>query len=175
MASRGWEWTLYRNFQKKRCKLSTLRDDSLKVPCRPNESFIYRNVTCEFFNCSVRHHGFHVTYLFCRQVAENLLPQSQCETFVELIEDIVKQLRLDPTRSLPLVAHGPPDQSAGGSPVTSRRPRDRDHSLDTSKVHFYIPFCLWTIARIPTHRTYWIQIVHTFCLLTIGCHEFKVS
>lgn len=68
------------------------------------------------------------------QVAENLLPQSQCETFVELIEDIVKQLRLDPARSLPLVAHGPPDQSAGGSPVTSRRPRDRDHSLDTAKV-----------------------------------------
>lgn len=68
------------------------------------------------------------------QVAENLLPQSQCETFVELIEDIVKQLRLDPTRALPLVAHGPPDQSAGGSPVTSRRPRDRDHSLDTAKV-----------------------------------------
>ncbi|KYN16827.1 Serine/threonine-protein kinase WNK1 [Trachymyrmex cornetzi] len=66
-------------------------------------------------------------------VAENLLPQSQCETFVELIEDIVKQLRLDPTRTLPLVAHGPPDQSAGGSPVTSRRPRDRDHSLDTAK------------------------------------------
>ncbi|KAL6262547.1 hypothetical protein P5V15_005340 [Pogonomyrmex californicus] len=66
-------------------------------------------------------------------VAENLLPQSQCETFVELIEDIVKQLRLDPTRALPLVAHGPPDQSAGGSPVTSRRPRDRDHSLDTAK------------------------------------------
>ncbi|XP_014481955.1 PREDICTED: uncharacterized protein LOC106748175 isoform X3 [Dinoponera quadriceps] len=66
-------------------------------------------------------------------VAENLLPQSQCETFIELIEDIVKQLRLDPTRTLPLVAHGPPDQSAGGSPVTSRRPRDRDHSLDTAK------------------------------------------
>ncbi|XP_076240091.1 wnk kinase isoform X3 [Calliopsis andreniformis] len=66
-------------------------------------------------------------------VAENLLPQSQCETFVELIEDIVKQLRLDPTRALPIVAHGPPDQSAGGSPVTSRRPRDRDHSLDTAK------------------------------------------
>ncbi|XP_015119573.1 uncharacterized protein LOC107042871 isoform X2 [Diachasma alloeum] len=66
-------------------------------------------------------------------IAENLLPQTQCETFVELIEDIVKQLRLDPTRSLPLVAHGPPDQSAGGSPVTSRRPRDRDHSLDASK------------------------------------------
>ncbi|XP_034193683.2 wnk kinase isoform X1 [Osmia lignaria lignaria] len=66
-------------------------------------------------------------------VAENLLPQSQCETFVELIEDIVKQLRLDPSRSLPLVAHGPPDQSAGGSPVTSRRPRERDHSLDTAK------------------------------------------
>lgn len=74
-------------------------------------------------------------YLFLfSEVAENLLPQSQCETFVELIEDIVKQLRLDPTRSLPLVAHGPPDQSAGGSPVTSRRPRDRDHSLDTAKV-----------------------------------------
>lgn len=67
-------------------------------------------------------------------VAENLLPQSQCGTFVELIEDIVKQLRLDPTRSLPLVAHGPADQSAGGSPVTSRRPRDREHSLDTVKV-----------------------------------------
>ncbi|CAK9795460.1 Serine/threonine-protein kinase WNK3 [Anthophora plagiata] len=66
-------------------------------------------------------------------VAENLLPQSQCETFVDLIEDIVKQLRLDPARALPLVAHGPPDQSAGGSPVTSRRPRDRDHSLDTAK------------------------------------------
>lgn len=70
------------------------------------------------------------------QVAENLLPQSQCETFIELIEDIVKQLRLDPTRALPLVAHGPPDQSAGGSPVTSRRPRERDHSLDTAKVGF---------------------------------------
>ena len=62
------------------------------------------------------------------------MPQSQCETFVELIEDIVKQLRLDPSHSLPLVAHGPPDQSAGGSPVTSRRPRERDHSLDTTKV-----------------------------------------
>lgn len=45
------------------------------------------------------------------------------------------QLRLDPERSLPLIAHGPPDQSAGGSPVNSRRPRDRDHSLDTSKVN----------------------------------------
>lgn len=69
------------------------------------------------------------------------MPQSQCETFVELIEDIVKQLRLDPTRSLPLVAHGPPDQSAGGSPVTSRRPRDRDHSLDTAKVTVFFSFC----------------------------------
>lgn len=68
------------------------------------------------------------------QVAENLLPQSQCDTFIELIEDIVKQLRLDPSSALPLVAHGPPDQSAGGSPVTSRRPRDREHSLDTTKV-----------------------------------------
>lgn len=78
----------------------------------------------------------HIIFVFFQriQVAENLLPQSQCETFVELIEDIVKQLRLDPTRALPLVAHGPPDQSAGGSPVTSRRPRDRDHSLDTAKV-----------------------------------------
>lgn len=79
-------------------------------------------------------------YSYFLQVAENLLPQSQCETFVELIEDIVKQLRLDPTRALPLVAHGPPDQSAGGSPVTSRRPRDRDHSLDTAKVMVFFPF-----------------------------------
>lgn len=79
---------------------------------------------------------YFISYIsfFSNQVAENLLPQSQCETFIELIEDIVKQLRLDPTRTLPLVAHGPPDQSAGGSPVTSRRPRDRDHSLDTAKV-----------------------------------------
>ncbi|KAK9297698.1 hypothetical protein QLX08_008739 [Tetragonisca angustula] len=80
-------------------------------------------------------------------VAENLLPQSQCETFVELIEDIVKQLRLDPTRSLPLVAHGPPDQSAGGSPVTSRRPRDRDHSLDTAKVRH------GSLTRQSSHRS----------------------
>ena len=70
------------------------------------------------------------------KVAENLLPQSQRETFIELIEDVVKQLRLDPSLNLPLVAHGPPDQSAGGSPVTSRRPRERDHSLDASKVKF---------------------------------------
>lgn len=81
-----------------------------------------------------------IFFFFCFQVAENLLPQSQCETFVELIEDIVKQLRLDPTRALPLVAHGPPDQSAGGSPVTSRRPRDRDHSLDTAKVMIFFSF-----------------------------------
>ncbi|XP_019699326.1 uncharacterized protein LOC105188438 isoform X2 [Harpegnathos saltator] len=80
-------------------------------------------------------------------VAENLLPQSQCETFVELIEDIVKQLRLDPTRTLPLVAHGPPDQSAGGSPVTSRRPRDRDHSLDTAKVRH------GSLTRQSSHRS----------------------
>ncbi|XP_023287595.1 uncharacterized protein LOC105697780 isoform X1 [Orussus abietinus] len=80
-------------------------------------------------------------------VAENLLPQSQCETFVELIEDIVKQLRLDPTRSLPLVAHGPPDQSAGGSPVTSRRPRDRDHSLDAAKVRH------GSLTRQNSHRS----------------------
>ncbi|XP_011331558.2 serine/threonine-protein kinase WNK1 isoform X2 [Ooceraea biroi] len=80
-------------------------------------------------------------------VAENLLPQSQCETFVELIEDIVKQLRLDPTRALPLVAHGPPDQSAGGSPVTSRRPRDRDHSLDTAKVRH------GSLTRQSSHRS----------------------
>lgn len=71
-----------------------------------------------------------------QQVAENLLPESQFETFVELIEDIVKQLRLNPSHSLPLVAHGPPDQSAGGSPVNSRRPRERDHSLDPAKVYF---------------------------------------
>lgn len=81
-----------------------------------------------------------IFFFFCFQVAENLLPQSQCETFIELIEDIVKQLRLDPTRTLPLVAHGPPDQSAGGSPVTSRRPRDRDHSLDTAKVMIFFSF-----------------------------------
>ncbi|XP_063978625.1 serine/threonine-protein kinase Wnk isoform X2 [Diachasmimorpha longicaudata] len=80
-------------------------------------------------------------------IAENLLPQTQCETFVELIEDIVKQLRLDPTRSLPLVAHGPPDQSAGGSPVTSRRPRDRDHSLDASKVRH------GSLTRQSSHRS----------------------
>ncbi|XP_036141340.1 serine/threonine-protein kinase WNK1 isoform X2 [Monomorium pharaonis] len=80
-------------------------------------------------------------------VAENLLPQSQCETFIELIEDIVKQLRLDPTRTLPLVAHGPPDQSAGGSPVTSRRPRDRDHSLDTAKVRH------GSLTRQSSHRS----------------------
>ncbi|KOX79935.1 Serine/threonine-protein kinase WNK1 [Melipona quadrifasciata] len=90
-------------------------------------------------------------------VAENLLPQSQCETFVELIEDIVKQLRLDPTRSLPLVAHGPPDQSAGGSPVTSRRPRDRDHSLDTAKrdetSNTSTPTKLLPIDQILSHIT----------------------
>ncbi|XP_076164633.1 wnk kinase isoform X2 [Ptiloglossa arizonensis] len=80
-------------------------------------------------------------------VAENLLPQSQCETFIELIEDIVRQLRLDPTRALPLVAHGPPDQSAGGSPVTSRRPRDRDHSLDTAKVRH------GSLTRQSSHRS----------------------
>lgn len=73
-------------------------------------------------------------FLIGKQIAENLLPQSQCETFVELIEDIVKQLRLDPSHSLPLVAHGPLDQSAGGSPVTSRRPRERDQNLDSAKV-----------------------------------------
>ena len=76
-------------------------------------------------------------YFNFSKVAENLLPQSQRETFIELIEDIVKQLRLDPSLNLPLVAHGPPDQSAGGSPVTSRRPRERDHSLDTAKVIIY--------------------------------------
>ncbi|PBC29790.1 serine/threonine-protein kinase Wnk isoform X5 [Apis cerana] len=90
-------------------------------------------------------------------VAENLLPQSQCETFVELIEDIVKQLRLDPTRALPLVAHGPPDQSAGGSPVTSRRPRDRDHSLDTAKrdetSNTSTPTKLLPIDQILSHIT----------------------
>ncbi|OAD59198.1 Serine/threonine-protein kinase WNK3 [Eufriesea mexicana] len=90
-------------------------------------------------------------------VAENLLPQSQCETFVELIEDIVKQLRLDPTRTLPLVAHGPPDQSAGGSPVTSRRPRDRDHSLDTAKrdetSNTSTPTKLLPIDQILSHIT----------------------
>lgn len=41
---------------------------------------------------------------------------------------------MDPSHSLPLVAHGPPDQSAGGSPVTSRRPRDRDQNVDSTKV-----------------------------------------
>ncbi|KOC60991.1 Serine/threonine-protein kinase WNK3 [Habropoda laboriosa] len=90
-------------------------------------------------------------------VAENLLPQSQCETFVDLIEDIVKQLRLDPARALPLVAHGPPDQSAGGSPVTSRRPRDRDHSLDTAKrdetSNTSTPTKLLQIDQILSHIT----------------------
>ena len=64
-----------------------------------------------------------------------MLPQSQREVFIELIGDVVRQLRVDPNLSLPLVVHGPPDQSAGGSPVTSRRPRERDRSLDPAKVH----------------------------------------
>lgn len=97
-------------------------------------SAFYSRFTFILLLSVISHVLFLFFFIFYVQVAENLLPQSQCETFIELIEDIVKQLRLDPARSLPLVAHGPPDQSAGGSPVTSRRPRDRDHSLDTAKV-----------------------------------------
>lgn len=59
------------------------------------------------------------------QVAENLLPEHQSDVFVDLIKDIVKQLKQSPDR-LPVVPYCPLD-----SPVTSRKPRDRERDPST--------------------------------------------
>ncbi|XP_069693421.1 serine/threonine-protein kinase WNK1 isoform X5 [Periplaneta americana] len=53
-------------------------------------------------------------------VAENLLPEHHSDIFVDLIKDIVRQLKENPDR-IPVLPHCPMD-----SPVTSRKPRDRE-------------------------------------------------
>jgi WNK lysine deficient protein kinase len=53
-------------------------------------------------------------------VAENLLPEHHSDIFVDLINDIVQQLKENPDR-LPVLPYCPLD-----SPVTSRKPRDRE-------------------------------------------------
>ncbi|KAJ9584589.1 hypothetical protein L9F63_021059, partial [Diploptera punctata] len=53
-------------------------------------------------------------------VAENLLPEHHSDIFIELINDIVRQLKENPER-VPVLPHCPLD-----SPVTSRKPRDRE-------------------------------------------------
>lgn len=98
-------------------------------------------------------------------MAENLLPQSQQDTFIELIEDIVKQLRLNPEHSLPLVAHGPPDQSASGSPVTSRRPREREQNVDLHKVMHILKFYLsQTITNLLFSFIFFLSVFQNFSL-----------
>ncbi|XP_023711296.1 uncharacterized protein LOC111866515 isoform X3 [Cryptotermes secundus] len=53
-------------------------------------------------------------------VAENLLPEHHSDIFVDLINDIVQQLKEHPDR-LPILPYCPLD-----SPVTNRKPRDRE-------------------------------------------------
>jgi hypothetical protein len=53
-------------------------------------------------------------------VAENLLPEHHSDIFVDLINEIVQQLKENPDR-LPILPYCPLD-----SPVTSRKPRDRE-------------------------------------------------
>lgn len=53
-------------------------------------------------------------------MAENLLPEHHSDIFVDLINDIVQQLKENPDR-LPLLPYCPLD-----SPITSRKPRDRE-------------------------------------------------
>lgn len=59
------------------------------------------------------------------QVAENLLPEHHSDVFVDLIKDIVQQLKQSPDR-LPVVPYCPLD-----SPITSRKPRDRERDPST--------------------------------------------
>jgi hypothetical protein len=54
------------------------------------------------------------------QVAENLLPEHNSDFFVDLIKEIVQQLKQSPDR-LPVLPYCPLD-----SPVTCRKPRDRE-------------------------------------------------
>jgi len=63
------------------------------------------------------------------QVAENLLPEHHSDVFVDLIKDIVQQLKQSPDR-LPVLPYCPLD-----SPVTGRKPRDRerDPSAESQK------------------------------------------
>jgi len=59
------------------------------------------------------------------QVAEKLLPEHHSDLFVDLIKDIVQQLKQSPDR-LPVLPYCPLD-----SPVTSRKPRDRERDPST--------------------------------------------
>ncbi|PSN52020.1 hypothetical protein C0J52_04514, partial [Blattella germanica] len=65
----------------------------------------------------------HKTVIFTfhtQDVAENLLPEHHSDIFIDLINDIVRQLKENPERK-PVLPHGPLD-----SPVTNRKPRDRE-------------------------------------------------
>lgn len=61
------------------------------------------------------------------QVAENLLPETQAELFTEIIQEIVKQVKADPSK-LPVVTQFFPSEHSG-SPV-AHRPRDRERDSD---------------------------------------------
>jgi hypothetical protein len=68
-------------------------------------------------------------------VAENLLPEHHSDIFVDLIKDIVQQLKENPDR-LPVLPHCPLD-----SPVTTRKPRDRERDTLTES-HNRVSFSL---------------------------------
>ncbi|XP_034255000.1 serine/threonine-protein kinase WNK2-like isoform X6 [Thrips palmi] len=60
-------------------------------------------------------------------VAENLLPETQAELFTEIIQEIVRQVKADPSK-LPVVTQCFPSETSG-SPV-AHRPRDRERDSD---------------------------------------------
>ncbi|KAE8743997.1 hypothetical protein FOCC_FOCC009363 [Frankliniella occidentalis] len=91
-----------------------------------------RNKTVTFkFNCADYVPGDVAKNL----VAENLLPESQAELFTEMIQEIVRQVKADPSK-LPVVSQCFPSDTSG-SPVAHRpreRERDNDSVLDVGRV-----------------------------------------
>lgn len=82
-------------------------------------------------------------FVFLLKVVENLLPEHHSEIFIELVQDIVHQLKEHPDR-LPVV-HCQMDVTM--SPGTSRKPREREREHSAEPVRVSSSFCSLFIAE----------------------------
>ncbi|XP_026281100.1 serine/threonine-protein kinase WNK1 isoform X3 [Frankliniella occidentalis] len=108
-----------------------------------------RNKTVTFkFNCADYVPGDVAKNL----VAENLLPESQAELFTEMIQEIVRQVKADPSK-LPVVSQCFPSDTSG-SPVAHRpreRERDNDSVLDVGRRDEGLPL-VGSAPNSPVHH-----------------------
>lgn len=110
------------------CQLETSKHKTVTFTFETEDAVpidIANNLVCYHFN-------IFISFIFFLKVQENLLGEEHAEVFVDLVADLVRQLKENPGIIPVLPATQQIDNVAVGSPVVVRRPRDRDRSVEAN-------------------------------------------